>query len=409
MSSRLGFREVFSRFGVIFTFLWIITFIVVFADSLCGPVVPYILKEFLIEETAVVAMIGFLNSIFSLTKTATNFSGALIGDKMDRITLVFLSLFLSPAYLLLLYLAGESLWILGAYVISGVFFGLIIPFLNAMIAGSLPETVRGTSFAIFNLSWILSQIVAPALGGFLSDNVFLRFPIILAFTLSLIAITLYSIFLKTLKVNIASLLHQRKLEPISKKIKASAKSLMRNLLLLCGMQFFSGLGNGILMPITTAFLMYALGTSPTEMGITFSIGWGIATALAQIPGGKLSDILGPKLIMLVSTLTATPLLLLLPLSKNVLQFALILGVLSFVGNLASPAFSAWIADLIETEKLGRGYGLTSAAYSIGSIIGPVAGSLMWTISKPNYFLPFFVALIPFLLMIPFIITIKSRA
>ena len=328
---------------------------------------------------------------------------------MDRITLVFLSLFLSPAYLLLLYLAGESLWILGAYVISGVFFGLIIPFLNAMIAGSLPETVRGTSFAIFNLSWILSQIVAPALGGFLSDNVFLRFPIILAFTLSLIAITLYSIFLKTLKVNIASLLHQRKLEPISKKIKASAKSLMRNLLLLCGMQFFSGLGNGILMPITTAFLMYALGTSPTEMGITFSIGWGIATALAQIPGGKLSDILGPKLIMLVSTLTATPLLLLLPLSKNVLQFALILGVLSFVGNLASPAFSAWIADLIETEKLGRGYGLTSAAYSIGSIIGPVAGSLMWTISKPNYFLPFFVALIPFLLMIPFIITIKSRA
>ena len=409
MSSRLGFREVFSRFGVIFTFLWIITFIVVFADSLCGPVVPYILKEFLIEETAVVAMIGFLNSIFSLTKTATNFSGALIGDKMDRITLVFLSLFLSPAYLLLLYLAGESLWILGAYVISGVFFGLIIPFLNAMIAGSLPETVRGTSFAIFNLSWILSQIVAPALGGFLSDNVFLRFPIILAFTLSLIAITLYSIFLKTLKVNIASLLHQRKLEPISKKIKASAKSLMRNLLLLCGMRFFSGLGNGILMPITTAFLMYALGTSPTEMGITFSIGWGIATALAQIPGGKLSDILGPKLIMLASTLTATPLLLLLPLSKNVLQFALILGVLSFVGNLASPAFSAWIADLIETEKLGRGYGLTSAAYSIGSIIGPVAGSLMWTISKPNYFLPFFVALIPFLLMIPFIITIKSRA
>ena len=73
MSSRLGFREVFSRFGVFFTFLWIITFIVVFADSLCGPVVPYILKEFLIEETAVVAMIGFLNSIFSLTKTATNF------------------------------------------------------------------------------------------------------------------------------------------------------------------------------------------------------------------------------------------------------------------------------------------------------------------------------------------------
>lgn len=410
MSGRPSFRESFSQFGALFRILWVIMFIAVFADSLCGPVVPYVLKEFLVEEAAVVAMIGFLNSIFSLTKTVTNFLGALIGDKMDRVALIFLSLFLSPAYLLLLYLAEETLWVLGAYIISGVFFGLIVPFLYAMIADFLPEAVRGTSFAIFNLSWILSQIVAPALGGFLSDEVSLRFPMILAFTLSLAAIILYFISLKTLRAKAAS-------PGIPKKIRADeqgkqeattpAKSTTRNLLLLCGIQFFSGLGSGILMPIITAFLMYVLGASPTEMGITFSIGWGIATALAQIPGGKLSDTLGPKLIMLASTSMAAPLLLLLPFSQNTLQFALIMGVLSFAGNLASPALSAWIADLTEAEKRGRGYGLTSAAYGIGSIAGPAAGSLVWTLSKPNYLLPFFTALIPFILMLPLILLIKK--
>jgi len=63
---------------------------------------------------------------------------------------------------------------------------------------------------------------------------------------------------------------------------------MRNLLLLCGMQFFiSRLDRGILMPITAASLMYVLGASPTKMGITFYIDWGIATALAQIPRRKI--------------------------------------------------------------------------------------------------------------------------
>ncbi len=409
MSRRVGFREGFSQFGTVFTILWVVTFIVVFTDSLCSPVIPYILKEFLVEEAAVVAMIGFLSSIFSLVKTVTNFSGALVGDKMDKIMLVFSSLFLSPTYLLLLYLARESLWITGAYIVSGVFFGLIIPFLNAIIADFLPETIRGTSFAIFNLSWILSQIAAPALGGFLSDNIFLRFPIILAFALSLVAVILYSSFLKTLKTKIMPSSKSKKIKADKQEGTEPTRSSTRNLFLLCSVQFFSGLGNGILMPITTAFLMYALGTSPTEMGIAFSIGWGMATALAQIPGGKLSDTLGPKLVILVSVLTATPLLLLLPLSKDVLQFALILGALSFAGNLASPAFSAWIADLIEVKKRGKGYGLTSAANSIGSIIGPAAGSIMWTISKPDYFLPFFVASIPFVFMMPFIIAIKSKS
>lgn len=173
------------------------------------------------------------------------------------------------------------------------------------------------------------------------------------------------------------------------------------------MQFFNGLGNGILYTITVAFLMYALGATPTELGIVFSIGFGVAAGLAQIPGGKVADKFGSKPVIAVCTLISVPLLLLQPLSTNVFQFALILGLIGFIGSLSTPAYFAWIANLIGTEKRGKGYGFTSAAFGAGAIIGPIIGSFTWTLLEPNHFLPFAAATIPFLLTLPFIISIRN--
>ncbi len=398
-------RFYLSQLGFVFAFLWIMMFIVFFADSLCGPVVPYLVREFLIDEAAVVGMIGLLNSVFNLVRTAVNIPGAILGDRMDRSKIVLASLPLLPASFLLLFLADQCWWILGSFVLIGVFLGLSMPSLNAMVADTVPINIRATAFAIFNLSWIISQTIAPALGGFLSDNVFLRFPFIIALLLSVAVILHYLSFLNRLKAVASPTKLISESEP--QESTTSTDPFRLNILLLCGMQFISGVGNGILMPINVAFLMYALGISPTEMGIAFSVGWGVATALAQVPGGKVADKFGPRLVMLVSTLIAAPLLLLLPFSTNVFQYALITGFICFIGNLASPAFSAWVANLTGTKRRGKGYGFTSAAFGAGAIIGPIIGSLTWTLFEPNYFLPFAFATIPFLLELPFIIALKS--
>jgi MFS family permease len=173
------------------------------------------------------------------------------------------------------------------------------------------------------------------------------------------------------------------------------------------MQFLYGLGNGILYPITVAFLVYALGTTPTELGIVFSIGLGLAAALAQIPGGKVADKFGSKPVIAVCTLISTPLLLLQALSTNVFQFVLIFGLIGFIGHLSSPAYFAWIANLIGTEKRGKGYGFSSASFGAGAIIGPIIGSFIWTLLEPNHLLPFTIATIPFFLTLPFIISIRN--
>lgn len=394
--------DLFFRFRSTFIFLWVIMFIIVFSDSLSWPIVPYLIRDFLLEESAVVAMLGLLTSTFNLIKIAANIFGAFLGDKVNRDLIVLLALILFPPSFALLLFAANHLWILGSYILFGIFYGILMPPLNAMVANSISRRFKGTLFGVFNLSWILSQIPAPIVGGLLSKTVSLRFPLTLSFILSLITLLLFAIFRKTLgdisSPHKSSFAHKR---------KSSTKLPTRKLLLLCLAQFFSGLGSGVLSPITTAFLIYVIGASPAEMGLVYSLGWGLATAIAQIPGGRLSDKLGYKPIIIVSTLVGSPLILLLPFSRTLTCF-IVISALSFTaGNLSWPAFSAYIAALVGEDSLSKGFGLTSASFSIGSIAGPIMGSLLWTASESNYFLPFAASTISLLLTLPFIISLKS--
>ena len=392
--------------GSLFLLLWVIMFAVFFADTLCGPVIPYMLKEFLIEEAAVVAMLGYLQSVFNLVNTIIKIPGSILADKIARVSMVLFSLCIFPINFLLILFAANSLWILSSYLFLGIFIGFFMPAINALVADLTRKETRATAFAIFNLSWITSQIAGPIIGGYLADNLFLRFPPFLALIISITCPLILLIRLRSLKISRNKEKSEASLEKPKKENEAPFGI---TIALLCAAEFFSGLGNGILMPITTAFLMYALGTSPTEMGLAFSIGWGLATALAQIPGGRLTDKFGAKKVVVGCLLGATPLVLIQPLSTNVLQFSLILGIICFIGNLSTPAFSAWIANLIGSERRGKGYGLTSAAWSTGAIIGPIIGSLTWTMFKPNHFPPFAISAVPFLIELIFILLIRNSS
>lgn len=393
----------FSRLGRAFIFLWISMFIIVFADSLTWPVIPYLVKEFLVEEAAVVAVLGLLTSTFNLTQIAANILGGFAGDKVDRRLIILLSFILLPISFALLLFAADHIWILGSYILLGIFYGIFMPPVNAIVASLVPKELKGTLFGIFNLSWILSQIPAPLVGGLLSRAMSLRFPLKISFILSLVIPALYIAFREPL----GEMPSQSQSSPESETKQEAVRLPMRKLLLLCSARFFFGLGNGVLSPMITAFLIYVIGVSPTEMGLVYSIGWGLATALAQIPGGRLSDKLGYRLVIVASTLISSPLVLLIPLSSRIEHFMVINSLLCLFGSLALPAFPAYVAALMGRRGLSRGFGLSSASYSLGLIVGPIIGSLLWTTFQPNYLPPFAISAAFFLLTLPFIIALKG--
>ena len=384
--------------------LWIITFNISFADTLCGPVIPYMLREFLVMEATVVAMLGYLQSVFNLVNTITKIPGSIMADKIARTSMILFSLSIFPINFILILFATNSLWILFSYIFLGIFMGLFMPAIQALIADLTRRGVRATAFAIFNLSWITGQIVGPIIGGYLADNLSLSFPPLLALVISIICPLILIIWLRNLELPSNGEKSEIQLEKLKEEDREPFGIIIA---LICAAEFFSGFGNGVLMPIITAFIMYGLGASPAEMGLAFSIGWGLATALAQIPGGRLADKFGAKKVIVGCLLGATPMILMQSLSTNIIQFSLMLGVMCFIGNLSTPAFSAWIADLIGSERRGKAYGLTSAAWSAGAVIGPIIGSMIWTIFKPNHFFPFAIGAIPFLIELVFILLIRD--
>jgi len=168
-----------------------------------------------------------------------------------------------------------------------------------------------------------------------------------------------------------------------------------------------GLANGILSTVFTAYLMYKLGVSISEMGISFSVGWGITTAIAQIPGGWLADRMGRKTIVLVCGIISALLIPLIPLTISLLQFIYTLGIISFLGNLSNPAYSAWFMDHIPPKRRAGSFGLTEAAFGLGSIAGPMLGGILWAAFTPNAAFPFIIAAAVFISRIPIILSIKT--
>lgn len=133
-----------------------------------------------------------------------------------------------------------------------------------------------------------------------------------------------------------------------------------------------------------AYPLYVLKVSALEMGAIFSIGWGIATALAQIPGGKLTDRFGEKPLILISIAISSLLLIAMSLTRTLMQYLMLFGLTCIIGNLSAPAYLSWLAASMPSTKRGTGFGATSAASGTGLVIGPLIGSLQVMILFCNF-------------------------
>jgi len=144
------------------------------------------------------------------------------------------------------------------------------------------------------------------------------------------------------------------------------------------------------------------------MGTAISVGWGVATALSQLLGGRLTDKIGSRNLIVLSTIGAIPTYLLIPYSPTLYHFTLLMAVTCLVGNMSPPALSAWIADKIGKAGLGRGFGYASAFSNLGSIIGPIFGGLSWPLFYVSPLLPFLLAGSPLLLTLPLLFLIERK-
>jgi len=375
--------------------LWSTSFLIVFTVSLCSPSIPYIIRKFIGEELVVATVLGYLNSTYNLARTLGNVVGGVLTDRLGVARVIMLSVIPFPLSYLLYLISNNWYYILIGESIAGILLGLSFPPFNVAIANLIPKSSRGIGYGLFNLSWILSQILAPLIGGYLSDNVSLKYPFLLSLVISLIPYPLMLYIAKSLSV-----------DKEGSRISLGGLDVKRDLLDFCAINFLNGLSNGMTIPLITMFVMYELSASVSDMGLIFSLSWGLATAIAQVVGGKLADRTDRRRLIMVCVLLSIPPYLLIPFFPDLLYFMVLMSLVSLIGNMASPAYSAWLVDKLGGSKLGKGFGLTSAAFGIGSILGPALGGALWYLFKLWTLLPFLIASLPFLGTLIFVLHVR---
>ena len=378
-----------------------------FAVSIISTPRPYLAKEFVSGgdvEAATMEAYGIMLSLGFVAVTLGFLLGGFAADRVGRKRVVMLS-FLILAFGCGLFSIGPNLsFLFLASFVEMFSVGFSGPAISALVADCSAQCSRGKAFGVFNLSWVSAQVPAPLLGGFLAETVNLRSPFIIAIFVSVVGM-MFSILLKGRSGE-----NNQGFENDETSFREpDPKPLMPllNVILLFSMtNLVNGLLNGFVGPLLSGVLMFKLNADPTMYGLVLSISSSLVTGIVQVPGGVLTDRFGRKPLVLLSFL-GVPLVFALAFSRTFLEFGLIMSGISAVGNISSPAISAWLMDLVPQHKRASVTGITQTLNGVGLSIGPTTGSYVWNSTKPDATTPCGIAALIFAAQLPFYLMLKE--
>lgn len=147
----------------------------------------------------------------------------------------------------------------------------------------------------------------------------------------------------------------------------------RDLLLIATSLFTWGIGEGLFF----YFLPLSLqdwGANPVLIGAVYG-GIGVATAIAQIPAGYLSDKIGSRSIMRLSWIIGTIACWVMALSRSMQMF--VIGVwFYFLTAFVVAPLNSFTTQIRGKLSVGRALTFTGGMFSLGAIAGPILGGLI---------------------------------
>jgi len=384
-----------------FVLLLVIVFFTTFASVMVsGSAVIFLVKSLAVTPSATAAFIGVLVSVSSVAMILGNFAGGFLADRVGRKRTIGLACVVLAPSLFVYVVVPSVFFVVAVYFVHMFAMSLFQPAFTAFVADLSRLSSRGSAFGRFNLFWMGSTVPAPLVGGLLVDSVGLRFPFMVGSLVAVVGLVA-SLGLVGVSSGVASA------DKVSEG-ESAGKSFMpfRKVLLFFGaIGVLSGLANGLLGPLIRDFPIYRLNADATMLGLVFSLGSGLATTLVQVPGGRLTDRFGRKPLMLFSLLGA-PFVVGLAFTGSVAEFIVVSAGLVAFGNLAAPAYQAWLMELVHEGRRAKVMGFVNAVTGAGAFFGPFISTWLWE-TQVWVAVPFIVAALPWLLQVPPILKLRE--
>ncbi|MFC4402604.1 MFS transporter [Gracilibacillus xinjiangensis] len=343
--------------------LFAVMFLVMVGFGIIIPVLPFYAEELGASPT----QLGLLMAVYSLMQFIFSPMWGRISDRIGRKPVLLIGIAgLSLSFFLMAF--ASQLWMLfAARIIGGFLSAANMPTVMAYVADITSEENRSKGMGIIGASVGLGFIFGPAIGGVFSEGN-LSTPFILAGCSSILTFLLVMIVLKE-SLSSDSETAQKKRPSLVQALKEPASPLFL-------LQWFVSISLAGLEATFAYFAYDKAGLGTVQLGYIFMI-MGFAGALVQ--GGlvgKMTKKFGEGNVIQIGIITSIIGFTLILFVNNFLTAAVFLSIFGIGNGLIRPSVSSLL-----TKQAKSGYGqvtgLLSSFDSLGRIIGPPLGGLLY--------------------------------
>ena len=337
------------------------------AIDLISPIWPIFITDSL---GASMTELGLVFSISNAVAAVMQIPSGVLSDKYGRRRLHALGTLVAAFPPLMYSLASNLndlvLWVM----LSGFATGLYIPVRWAIIADVSSSKTMASAYSWTNISWLVGSTVAPFIGGVIADLYGIRLPFIACFALRLTVFPLALLLRETRRKP------QAKISEHDTKVNAISPY-ATTMMLFSLINIIQGFGIGVTGPVIPIFVVSTFSVDFAFVGILYSVGFGVASIIVQVPGGRCSNRFDRRIVMFATFLASAPFFLLFAYSRSPLELILLMFVSNAVLNLSWSAFQTLMMDATPSSKWGLINGISATTFWGGQIAGNALSGVLW--------------------------------
>lgn len=326
-------------------------------------------------------LLGLIFSVFAFARALVVLAGGHLSDRYGRKKIIVLSNAISTVSLLPLYWVGVGAWPIAIVCLIGMNFGWSFyrPVGSAIVADSLPKEKRATAFSTMATIAFWGGVIGPILGGYLTLEGNYSVAFLYASLILFVMTFLRQLLLRELKA--------KRNRSMDKDQTSEHHGFIGNLRLIWNSSrstraylIFGILSSlsGLAGPWFALFYQDVIKLDNLQIGILSAASL-VPNIIAQIPGGKLSDKIGRKPILLLGLITSPLLILAITQSTSFIQLLIIEIIFGCIGGLTTGASLAFPTELVPAEYRGTALGVFSATSQVAGALSPSLGTLVVTL------------------------------
>jgi MFS family permease len=339
-----------------------------FAVDLITPIWPVYIRSSL---GASMTELGFVFSVSNAVAAATQILSGFLSDKYGRKRLHIMGTLLAVFSPLMYALASNWLDLVPWVMLSGFAIGLYLPIRWVIVADVSSTETMASAYSWINISWLVGSTVAPFVGGIAADLFSIRIPFFTCFVLRLAVVPLTFLLQETRR--------KRQVKGVNYENEQAdmIDKYLLTVVLFSLINIIQGVGIGVTQPAIPVFVVSNFQADFTFVGILYAIGFGFASIIAQIPGGKCSDLFDRRKVMVVTFIASSPFFLLFAYSRNTLELIVFMFLSRVILNLSWSPFQTLMMDATPSSKWGLINGVSAATFWMGALIGNAFSGILW--------------------------------